>query len=723
MAKENKIKKERKISKIPSTPPSKGAMDAISSVTLNIESKASLIHIGSLDSFDITEGGKNAGKLILDYIETGKLDSIKQASIIYDKIIPDENFGGEYTALRWICTLLIATGQGKGKDLLSEPMVASWYDFLSKDNFANLKEYINLKYHFVEIGKEDATARVTLRFLEDFILFNNPDRERWDKTSENLWVLRIRKGDRIIDFGSGPGYFTFKFADLVGKEGYVYAIETNKQHIRYLHDYIGKHDIRNVEVIEFDGSIDLKNSPKVDIIYMCSLYHIIYAASTDGERDLLIGSIRNCLKDDGRLVIVDNDLVEDKDLPYHGPYITRELIISQLWHYGFEMMNQYQFSAQRYILEFRMSPMPEEADTSIPTPAMIPDPKSPNVIQVTSRSSLVRFRMIGVSSQGYTLSGKKAARLFYTALEKKDRKTAETALSAYKQLIPKERFGDEYTAFQWFCQYLLSSKEQQDELIRDKFVHEFFQYMASDDYAFLKKYLRIKYDLEKPDPKESQDDDDVTRKYKNEIVYEYSGNEVSFDQLNDWSEFITFNNPNRESWEKTSLMLNYLNIREGDTVADVGCGTGYFSFKFAEMVGKTGKVYATEINKDPLEYVEKISSKYGLNIETIQTKMNDACLPADSIDTIYMCSMYHAVYIASIEYVKDEFIASLKKGLKKGGRLIIVDNSIAPRSALAYFGSGIAKELTIAQLKYYGFHLVDSQSFIPQRYILVFQSD
>lgn len=692
--------------------------------TLDIHSKSSIIHIGSLDSFDITEGGKDAAGKILDYLETGNEESLKSAIDIYDHIVPKENFGGEYTALEWICKLFLASKKVKA-DFLSHSLVASWFDLLAKDNFANLREYLKRKYHFIENEKDDPEAKVKLRFLEDFILFNNPDRERWDKVGETINSLNLRKGDRVIDFGCGPGYFTFKFADIVGDKGYVYGVETNERHISYLKDYMKEYKIDNVDICEYQADgFGLKSSTKVDLIFMCSLYHILYAALTDGERDLFIENIKRYLKEDGRLVIVDNDLVENKGLPYHGPYISRDLIISQLWHYGFDLITQYQFTLQRYVLQFKLSDTPRKVSaSSVPIPVMFADEKSTNVIRVTSPLSLVRYRMIGTSSQGYTLLGKKAARLFYAALEKKDKDTVETALKAYEELIPKERIGDEYTVFEWFCKYFLASKEQQTQMLNDRFDAEYFDYLANNDFELLKKYVRIKYDMAKPDPEMPKEDDEFATKRIHDVVYEYSGNEVSFDQLNEWNEFISFNNPNRESWEKTSEMLNYINIKDGEVVADVGCGFGFFSFKFSQLVGKDGKVYSTEINKDALGYVEKMNNKYGLNIQTVQARLNDVCLPPDSVDTIFMCSMYHAVYIASIEFVKDEFIASLKRALKKGGRLVIVDNAITSPSTVAYFGSGIAKELTISQLKYYGFHLVDFKQFIPQRYILVFQQD
>ena len=53
-----------------------------------------------------------------------------------------------------------------------------------------------------------------MRFLEDFILFNNPDRERWESTRENIERFQLKEGMTIADVGSGPGYYSFKFSAL-----------------------------------------------------------------------------------------------------------------------------------------------------------------------------------------------------------------------------------------------------------------------------------------------------------------------------------------------------------------------------------------------------------------------------------------------------------------------------------------------------------------------------
>ena len=215
---------------------------------IKIEAKDSLVHVGSLDSFDITKGGIKAGKLLLSYFDNRDEKNLHKAIEIYERIIPDENFGGEYTALEWICKLLLSPDDAR-EDLLRQPLVRSFYNVMSNNDFADLKQYIQLKYHIVEVDKNDIETKKKLRFLEDFILFNNPDRERWEKTRENMEKFNIRPGERIADVGSGPGYFSFKFADIVGDEGKVYAIETNPMHLDFLRRHIDKKKISIIEVV------------------------------------------------------------------------------------------------------------------------------------------------------------------------------------------------------------------------------------------------------------------------------------------------------------------------------------------------------------------------------------------------------------------------------------------------------------------------------------------
>ncbi len=671
---------------------------------LNINSKHSFIHLGSLDSFDITEGGKEGGRKILGYLDTGNAELLKEARHIYDELIPNENFGGEYTALDWLCKYWLAPDSVK-REFMSVPMVESFYEMLAKDDFYNLKWYLNRKYHFIEIDRKDTKSKEFLRFLEDFILFNNPDRIRWEKTEENIPKLPLRRGMSIADVGAGPGYFSFKFGDIVGEGGKVYAIETNPRHLDFLNKYIKKYNVTNVEAVEssFEG-IGLAPDVRVDAVYMCSLYHNVYAAFTDEERDKFVGSIRRALNPDGVFILVDNDMVEDDELPYHGPHVSRDLLISQLHYYGFELTEQFRFTVQRYVLIFKKLDEIPKSDKSHHAEFA---EGSHTMINVTSSSSLVRYRIIGTSTSGYTLRGKRIALKLYEGLEKNNATLIDEAAQDLKAAMTKERIGDDYTALLWFCQ--LYAGEKRDDLNVPLYA-DYYHFFADNDYDILKKYLRNKYDFITPLPE-----------HDDSSVHERAEGDVETGILNEWSEYMTFNNPNRYLWEKTNEMLDYINIQEGEAVADIGCGSGYFSYFFSKSAGIDGRVYATETNEDALAYLKKLIEKNSLNITPVVGRLNDACLPQDSVDTIFMCSMYHAVYIANLEYVKDEFIESLKKALRRGGRLIIVDNDITAKDAPAYFGPGIAKELIIAQLSYYGFRLEEIKQFVPQRYILTFR--
>ncbi len=108
------------------------------------------------------------------------------------------------------------------------------------------------------------------------------------------------------------------------------------------------------------------------------------------------------------------------------------------------------------------------------------------------------------------------------------------------------------------------------------------------------------------------------------------------------------------------------------------------------------------------------------NVTTILAKDDDICLP-QPVDAVFMCSLYHIIYGVAPEPARRNFIHSIERALKSGGRLIIVDNGPVEDRTLPYHGPYLAKELAIAQLQLYGFEFVSYDQIIPQRYMLVFR--
>ena len=318
-----------------------------------ITSKVSLVHLGSVDSFTITEQGTQAGRLLLTALQNKTLDDPMKAKAIYQRIIPIEHYGGEYTALEWFCDYLVGTDQQR-QEMLADRYHRSFFEFFSADDYANLKEYLGRKYHLSKFSDADNEAgRERIAFLEDFILFNNPRREEWEKTSKIIDCLKLEPGMTIADVGSGPGYYTFKFSEITGNTGKVYALDTVQAHLDYVKNVAKKFALSNIEVRkDRPDSTDLPASNS-DLVFMCSLYHIIYATATEEVKDRFIDSIKKALKPDGRFVVVDNAVVPAGKLPYHGPHIAKELIIGQLYYYGFDLVEQHQFIPQRYVLVFK----------------------------------------------------------------------------------------------------------------------------------------------------------------------------------------------------------------------------------------------------------------------------------------------------------------------------------------------------------------------------------
>ncbi|WP_019552306.1 class I SAM-dependent methyltransferase [Propionispira raffinosivorans] len=127
-------------------------------------------------------------------------------------------------------------------------------------------------------------------------------------------------------------------------------------------------------------------------------------------------------------------------------------------------------------------------------------------------------------------------------------------------------------------------------------------------------------------------------------------------------------NPERRKLLPPEETLSRFGLAEGDSIADIGCGTGYFTLSAARVVGTQGKVYALDIMPEMLEIARaKAKEKNFKNIEFIQTKETDFILPDAAVERALACLVVHEA---------DDpiaFFQEVKRILQIGGHFYIIE--------------------------------------------------
>lgn len=126
--------------------------------------------------------------------------------------------------------------------------------------------------------------------------------------------------------------------------------------------------------------------------------------------------------------------------------------------------------------------------------------------------------------------------------------------------------------------------------------------------------------------------------------------------------------PEREDEERPSAVITALGIRGGETIADVGAGSGYFTFRIAPKVGKTGKVLAVDIQDEMLETIRRRATALKvMNVEEVKGSETDPKLPVNGVDIVLMVDVYHELAYPF------EVMTNIRKALKPGGRVVFVE--------------------------------------------------
>jgi ubiquinone/menaquinone biosynthesis C-methylase UbiE len=173
--------------------------------------------------------------------------------------------------------------------------------------------------------------------------------------------------------------------------------------------------------------------------------------------------------------------------------------------------------------------------------------------------------------------------------------------------------------------------------------------------------------------------------------------------------------PARDAWQKPHEVIAALGLSEGQRVADIGAGSGYFALRFAHHVGAAGRVFAVDISRDMVAEVRRRAAEAGLrSVEPVLAKPDDPLLPDAGVDLVFICDTWHHIE------QRGAYLARLRRALAPGGRLAIVDfHKDAPVGPPA--SMKLAREEVLAEIERAGFRLEAEHTFLPYQYFLVFR--
>lgn len=143
--------------------------------------------------------------------------------------------------------------------------------------------------------------------------------------------------------------------------------------------------------------------------------------------------------------------------------------------------------------------------------------------------------------------------------------------------------------------------------------------------------------------------------------------QVASDDKSDAAPVESDRDRTRDEWQRPTEVFDAMGVKPGHRVADIGSGSGYFSFRLAARVGAEGKVYAVDVDQEAINKVRRRKEHEKLaQVEAILSESNDPRLPND-LNSVLIVDAYHEFR----EY--DRIMQSVFRALKPGGRLVLID--------------------------------------------------
>ena len=176
--------------------------------------------------------------------------------------------------------------------------------------------------------------------------------------------------------------------------------------------------------------------------------------------------------------------------------------------------------------------------------------------------------------------------------------------------------------------------------------------------------------------------------------------------------------PERDQEENASLSFKQLQLKEGMTVCDLGCGNGYWTLPMARDVGSTGRVLAVDIQPEMLQKLRERSAQFNYtHIEPIRSTVSDPKLPENEVDLLLMVDVYH-------EFSHPEsMLWGIRRSLKPNGVVALLEyREEDPRVPIKPLHK-MSKNQILKEYQENGFKLVREFNELPWQHLMFFARD
>ncbi len=173
--------------------------------------------------------------------------------------------------------------------------------------------------------------------------------------------------------------------------------------------------------------------------------------------------------------------------------------------------------------------------------------------------------------------------------------------------------------------------------------------------------------------------------------------------------------PSRVDSELPDRLVRALDLKPSMHVADIGAGTGYFTFRISPLV-PYGKVYAVDIQQKMLDIITQRSDSTGVrNVQVVRGTETDPMLPPEKIDVALIVGSYHEFYSPH------EMMTNVEASLVPGGRLVLVEYRGEDATIDVPRSHRLTREQMIKEMEAVGLRFRESKDILPQQHFLVFE--